>query len=219
MQPVVAPRILSRSFYSRPTLQVARDLLGKILVREHPVYGRMTGEIVETEAYLCETDKACHGRFGLKEWNKVMFGEAGHAYVFFSMGIHYCLNVVTESEGVPAAVLIRACEPLKGIGAMEKIRGKTVTDLRLLTTGPGRLCKSMGIDLTLNYVDMCDRGPLYIEDAMHESFEIGQSKRIGVQYAGEYAEKPWRFFIRGNPFVSKWVLRKKRKRTYHKKQT
>lgn len=116
------------------------------------------------------------------------------------------------AEDLPAAMLVRALQPLEGIAAMEKIKGKTVADLRLLTTGPGRLCKSMDIDLALNGVDMCIRGPLYVEEGAKERFTMGKSKRIGVQFAGEYAEKPWRFFIEGNPFVSKWVLRKRKKR-------
>ncbi len=201
---VVHSRILPRSFYDRPSLTVARDMLGKVLVREHPEYGRLSARIVEAEAYIGPQDKACHGRFGLTEHNKVLFGAPGHAYIYLIYGRYSCLNIKTERTGFPADVFIRACEPIEGIEAMERLRDGKAKKLRSLTSGPGRLCMALGIAPALNGIDVCAKGPLYIEEAgREEKFSVVQTKRIGVEYAGEYADKPWRFYIEGNPYVSK----------------
>jgi len=191
---------LPRSFYARNTIEVAKDLLGKVLVREAPA-GRMAVKIVETEAYCGPHDKACHASKGMTDRNKVMFGEPGHAYVYFIYGMYYCLNLVTEGDGYPAAVLIRAGEPLEGIDVMRGPRKKAKKD-RDLTSGPGKLCMALAIDRELNGADLCKKGPLYVEEGARDHFEIVSGKRIGVDYAAEYKDKPWRFYIKNNPFVS-----------------
>lgn len=192
--------ILPRSFYARDTVEVAKDLLGKVLVREIPG-GRLSVKIVETEAYCGPHDKACHASRGKTERNGVMFGEPGHAYVYFIYGMYYCLNIVTEREGYPAAVLIRAGEPLEGVEAMWKRRQKA-KKVEQLTSGPGKLCMALGIDRSLNGADLCKKGPLYAEDAGIQAHHIVSAKRVGVDYAGEYRDKPWRFYVKDNPFVS-----------------
>jgi DNA-3-methyladenine glycosylase len=193
-------RVLPRSFYSRDTIEVARGLLGKMLVREIPA-GRLAARIVETEAYVGPHDKACHASKGMTDRNKVMFGEPGHAYVYFIYGMYHCLNFVTERDGYPAAVLIRAAEPVEGVDAMWGLR-KKAKKAEDLTSGPGRLCMALGIDRALNGADLCKKGPLYVEDGKEEAHEIISCKRIGVDYAAEYKDKPWRFYIKGSRFVS-----------------
>ena len=192
--------VLPRDFYSRDTILVAKELLGKVLVRETPA-GRMSARIVETEAYCGPHDKACHASRGRTERNGVMFGEPGHAYVYFIYGMYYCLNLVTERDGYPAAVLIRAGEPLEGVEAMWSLR-KKAKKIEGLTSGPGRLCMALDIDRSLNGADVCKKGPLYLEEGDGRAFDIVSCKRIGVDYAGEYKDKPWRYYIKGSPFVS-----------------
>jgi DNA-3-methyladenine glycosylase len=191
--------ILPRSFYNRPTLEVARDLLGKTLVRITPE-GGMALRIVETEAYVGENDKACHASKGVTDRNRVMFGEPGHAYVYFIYGMYHCLNLVTERGGFPAAVLIRAGQPMYGMPDMAR-RRKT-TKPPEIASGPGKLCMALGIDRTLNGVDLCEKGPLYVEDGYTPS-DIISCARVGVDYAGEHKDLPWRFYIKGNACVSK----------------
>ncbi len=190
---------LPRDFYGRDTIAVAKELLGKVLVRETPA-GRSSVRIVETEAYCGPHDKACHASKGMTDRNRVMFGAPGHAYVYFIYGMYHCLNFVTERDGYPAAVLVRACEPLEGVEAMWGLRkkAKKLTDL---TSGPGRLCMALDIDRSLNGLDLCKKGPLYVEDG-DDVHDIVSGKRIGVDYAGEYKDKPWRFYIKNSPFVS-----------------
>lgn len=192
--------VIPRSFYARDTVDVAKQLLGKVLVRETPA-GRLSVRIVETEAYCGPHDKACHASRGRTERNGVMFGEPGHAYVYFIYGMYHCLNFVTDRDGYPAAVLVRAGEPLEGVEAMRALRRKAKKPVDL-TSGPGRLCMALGIDRALNGADVCRKGPLYVEDSEDAVFEVVSSKRIGVDYAGEYRDKPWRFYIKGSPFVS-----------------
>jgi DNA-3-methyladenine glycosylase len=191
--------VLPRSFYDRDAIDVARDLLGKTLVRELDGE-RLSARIVETEAYVGPHDLACHASKGMTARNQVMFGEPGHAYVYFIYGMYYCLNLVTGRSGYPAAVLIRACEPLDGIETMRRLRKKAKKDLDL-TSGPGKLCIAMGIDRTLNGADVCTKKGLFVEDAPSVN-DIVSSSRIGVDYAGEYKDKPWRFYIKNNPYVS-----------------
>lgn len=197
---MVMSAVLPRDFYGRDTIEVAKELLGKVLVRETPA-GRLSVRIVETEAYCGPHDKACHASRGRTERNGVMFGEPGHAYVYFIYGMYHCLNFVTERDGYPAAVLVRAGEPLEGVEAMRALRRKAKKPVDL-TSGPGRLCMALGIDRALNGADVCRKGPLYVEDSEDAVFEVVSSKRIGVDYAGEYRDKPWRFYIKGSPFVS-----------------
>ena len=147
-----------RSFYEQPTVKVARQLLGKCLVRNHPD-GITVGKIVETEAYVGPEDRASHASRGRTARTEIMFGPAGFAYVYLIYGFHHCLNFVTEAADYPAAVLIRAVEPVDGIELMKARRRKT--DLRELASGPGKLCQAFAIDRSLNGVDVC-AAPLYV---------------------------------------------------------
>lgn len=191
---------IQRSFYAQPTIQVARQLLGKYLVRRHPD-GKTVGKIVETEAYVGPHDLACHAAKGHTARTEVMFGPPGHAYVYFIYGVYYCLNIVTEEVGHASAVLIRALEPIEGIKLMQKRRG--LDELRKLVSGPGKLCLAMAIDKALNSADMSRGNVLYVEDRGERAAKIVARPRIGVDYAGKWKDKPWRFLIRGNEFVSK----------------
>ncbi|MGA9141383.1 MAG: DNA-3-methyladenine glycosylase [Methanocella sp.] len=195
--------ILPRGFYLRPTLTVARNLLGKTLVRMHPDYGRLAARIVEIEGYLGFDDRASHARFGETEANRTEFEGAGHAYVFQVFGVYYCLDIVTGPVGVPTVVFIRAGEPVEGIEAMEKLRGGRVRRARDLTSGPSKLCQALGITRALDGQDVCIEGPLYVTNGQPQDFDIVQTTRVGVSYAGEDKDKPWRFYIKDNPYVSK----------------
>ena len=178
---------LDRGFYVQDTLTVARALIGMHLV--HRLDGTLRiGRIVETEAYQGPEDRAAHSSRGRTSRTEVMFGPPGHAYVYLIYGMWHCLNVVTAAEGVPHAVLLRALEPLAGLSAR--------------ASGPGLLCRAMGIDRRSNGVDLCGR-QLWIEPQRSaRAVRIGRSARIGVDYAGEWARRPWRFFDRDSPFVS-----------------
>ena len=192
---------LRRDFYRRSTLTVARELLGKRLVRVMDGR-RLSGLIVEVEAYIGEGDAACHAARGRTPRNEVMYGPPGHAYVYFSYGMHHCLNVVTEGEGFPAAVLIRALEPLEGLEIMRRHRlDKPYSEL---TNGPAKLCQAMAIERDFNGVDLCTGEALFIEEGRRVAQEeIGASPRIGIK-ADEVARSvPWRFYLQGNDFVSR----------------
>ena len=188
---------LPREYYARPTLEVAQDLLGKYLTRV--IDGeQLRGIIVEVEAYIGEDDPACHARFGLTNRNRVMYCEGGFSYVYFVYGMYNMLNVVTEKSAFPAAVLIRALEPVSGLEKMRELRGKDrVADL---TNGPGKLCDALGIDTSLSGIDLTSN-QLYISNGDVGEFNIASSGRIGIK---EGTERQWRFFIEGNRFVSKW---------------
>lgn len=190
---------LSRSFYEQPTLEVARQLLGKYLVRKHPD-GTTIGRIVETEAYVGPQDQACHASRGRTPRTEIMFGPAGHAYVYFVYGFHHMLNIVTEQVDFPAAVLIRAVEPVAGVGLMKKRRKVELP--RALASGPGKLCEAFAVDRTLNGSDVCGH-VLYIRDDKEPAPKVLMRPRIGVDYAGKWKHKPWRFLIEGSEFVSK----------------
>ena len=191
---------LDRSFYDRPTLKVAVDLIGKVLVRR--LGGRnLAGKIVETEAYNGPSDLACHASRGKTPRTAVMFGPPGVSYVYMIYGFYFCLNAVTEAEGHPAAVLIRAVEPLENIRTMRTLRRNPLRDTNI-ASGPGKLCMALSIDKSLNAVDLSSR-KLWIEDRNLEVGSIDASPRIGVDYAGAYKDKPWRFYERGNPHVSR----------------
>jgi len=191
---------IQRSFYAQPTIEVARQLLGKYLVRKHPV-GTTVGKIVETEAYVGPHDLACHASKGRTARTEVMFGPPGHAYVYFIYGVYYCLNIVTEEIGHASAVLIRALEPIDGVELMQKRR--RVEELRKLASGPGKLCLAMSIDKALNGADMSRGSVLYVEDRGGQAPNIIARPRVGVDYADKWKDKPWRFLIRGSEFVSK----------------
>jgi DNA-3-methyladenine glycosylase len=192
----VPDRRLSRKFYERETLLVARELIGMHLVRIRNGK-RIVGRIVETEAYKGPEDLAAHSARGRTERNQVMFGPAGYAYVYMIYGFWFCLNAVTEKTGVPHAVLIRGLEPVEGLA--EK------------AWGPGLLCRALDIDRGLNGADL--RGEaLFIEHP--ENFRparIAVAARIGVDYAGKWAKKPWRFFDADSPHVSTVTAAARRK--------
>jgi len=186
---------LNRSFYSRYTPDVARDLLGSVLVRE--IGGEvLRSKVVEVEAYRGSDDPASHAYRGVTKRTAVMFGEPGHAYVYFIFGNHHCLNLTTESEGEPGAVLIRAVEPLEGIEEMRRRRG--VQELTNLTSGPGKLTRALGIDLRLNGEDVVESKQLYLVSG-RQGGRVAVSTRIGVTSA---KDRPWRYYLDGNPFVS-----------------
>ncbi len=200
---------LKREFYNRPTLDVAKDLLGKKLV--HYVGGeRIAARIVEVEAYIGAIDKAAHSYNNkVTERTKVMYGPPGYSYVYLIYGMYNCMNVVTQEEGEAAAVLIRAVEPIEGIDIMANNRyGKLTEDLTKkqiinLTSGPGKLCMAMDITKANNSMDLCDN-ILWIEDEkLDDNFEIITTTRVNIDYAEEAIDFPWRFYIKGNPFISK----------------
>lgn len=190
---------LPRSFYEQTTIVVAKQLLGKYLVRKHPE-GNTVGRIVETEAYIGPRDLACHASKGRTARTEVMFGPAGHAYVYFIYGFYNMLNLVTEAEGYPAAVLLRAVEPFTGIELMKERRKSNV--LRNLASGPGKLCQAFAVDRSLNGADLCGN-IIFIEDRGEPVPKFRATARIGVDYAGKWRNKPYRFLIRGSEFVSK----------------
>jgi DNA-3-methyladenine glycosylase len=190
---------LPRSFYEQSTIVVAKQLLGKYLARKHPE-GVTIGRIVETEAYVGPQDLACHAAKGRTARTEVMFGPAGHAYVYFIYGFYNMLNLVTEAKDYPAAVLIRAVEPMDGINLMKERRHSNV--LRQLASGPGKLCQAFGIDRSLNGADLCG-SVLFVEDRGEPAPKLQATSRIGVDYAGKWKNKPFRFLIRGSEYVSK----------------
>ena len=204
---MIRQRKLPRSFYARPTLDVARDLIGKVLVhrRRNAV---TSGVIVEVEAYIGESDPACHAAPGPTRRNQPLYGPPGHAYVYLNYGIHCLMNVVTESEGSPAAVLIRALEPLEGIACMRRRRLRATKGRRSpasralpvhgLCRGPGNVTMAMGITLKENRLDLLgDR--LRVEDRGVQTGPIAWGPRIGISVG---ADRPWRACLTGHPAVS-----------------
>ncbi|MGH7146531.1 MAG: DNA-3-methyladenine glycosylase [Nitrospiraceae bacterium] len=173
-------KILSRRYFARPTVQVARSLIGKYLIRGDGKKA-IVGRIIEVEAYVGPQDKACHASKGRTQRTEVLFGPPGVAYVYLIYGMYHCLNVVTEREEFPSAVLIRAIE----------INGE-------LIDGPGRLCRALQIDRRLNRADLTTGESLWFEDrgVLVERRDVGTYPRVGVDYAGAWAKKPWRFRLR-----------------------
>ncbi|HZC05807.1 MAG TPA: DNA-3-methyladenine glycosylase [Ktedonobacterales bacterium] len=189
---------LPRAFYDRPTLEVARDLIGKTLLRR-TAEGVAGGTIVETEAYVAAIDPSAHAYRGQTPRNQSMFGEPGVAYVYRSYGIHYCLNVVTEGRDVAAAVLIRAIRPEVGVGLMRQRRGERVAD-RDLARGPGRLCQALALTTADDGTDL--HGPaLWLSEApdLDDALPIAATPRVGITQAADW---PWRFVVVGDPYVS-----------------
>lgn len=187
-------RKLPRNFYLRPTLTVARDLLGKYFMRK---IGRtsLIGKIVEVEAYLGSRDPASHAFRGRTKRNEVMFWEGGHLYVYFTYGMHFCANVVTERAGIGHAVLLRTVEPLEGIEIMRRNRRRNTTrppDDRHLTNGPAKLCEAFGIARGENGTDLCGDSIYVCEGESIPRKKIASSPRIGIR-AGQ--EKHWRFYL------------------------
>ena len=196
-------RKLPRSFYLRDdTVSVARDLLGTLLVIPDSGGRRVSGMIVETEAYLGVNDRAAHSFGGRRTArNEVMYGLAGHVYVFFVYGMYYQFNVVTGPAEHPHAVLIRAVEPVEGIELMRGRRG-AMKD-KNLTSGPGKLCIAMDIDRRINGEDLLGSRVWLERYRTITPDQTAAAKRVGIDYAGEDADKPWRFFIRGSEYVSR----------------
>jgi DNA-3-methyladenine glycosylase len=199
---------LPRSFYDRPTLDVARDLVGKVLV--HVRRGvRTSGVIVEVEAYIGESDPACHAAPGPTRRNEPLYGVPGHAYVYLNYGIHYLVNVVTEAQGSPAAVLLRALTPLEGLDVMRRRRARAMKGRRRLSAaaltddelcrGPGNLTMAMGITLAENRVDL-GGGRLFIEDRGIGLRPVVWGPRVGIRVG---VERAWRAYVKGCPSVSK----------------
>jgi DNA-3-methyladenine glycosylase len=189
------PRVLDRAELPVDTAELARFLLGKMLVRVLPA-GVAGGRIAETEAYVIG-DPAGHAYRGMTERNRALFLERGHAYVYLAYGVSFMLNVSSETSGVGAGVLIRAIEPTFGVTIMERNRG--VARVRDLARGPGRLCAALEIDRRLDGIDLCRVGPLWLGSDGQSPDEIGRSKRIGITRA---PDSSLRFYIRGNRFVS-----------------
>jgi DNA-3-methyladenine glycosylase len=193
---------LEWSFFARNTLEVARDLLGRRLVRM--VGGRrLSGRIVEAEAYVGEEDEASHASPGLTKRNASMYGPPGHAYVYLIYGMYHCFNVVTGEKGFPAAVLIRALEPVEGWEAMRERRGGRPDEA--LTSGPGRLCEALGIDLRFDGADLCaPEASLFLEAGEPVPDEdVAASPRVNVRGDGTALRAPWRFYVEGNRHVSR----------------
>ncbi len=188
-------KILARRELPSDTVALARFLIGKLLVRELPD-GVATGRIVETEAYVVG-DAAGHAFRGMTKRNRALFLERGHAYVYLAYGVSYMLNVSSEKPGIGAGVLIRALEPLEGIAIMRLNRG--VERLCDLARGPGRLAMALRIDRSLDGLDLCQKGPLWLARDEHGHGEIGQSIRIGIS---QDADRVLRFYLRGSPYVS-----------------
>lgn len=194
-------KILGREFYHRDTIDVAKDLLGKIIVRV--VRGKiLSGMIVETEAYRSKDDPGSHAYRGMTERNRVMFGEVGRSYVYFTYGNHYCLNLVAKDDSTAAgAALIRAVEPLQGIELMRKFR--KISDIYNLTSGPGKLTKALDITKHQNAVDATKKGELYVTEGRRiDESQVIAASRIGINLG---LDKKWRFLIKDNQFVSKKV--------------
>jgi DNA-3-methyladenine glycosylase len=208
---------LPRLFYDRPTLDVARDLLGKVLVRRQEGFVT-SGVIVEVEAYIGESDPACHAAPGPTKRNAPLYGAPGYAYVYLNYGIHCMVNVVTEPEGMPAAVLIRALDPLEGIAIMErrrlqKTKGRRTMDRSNLPgyelcRGPGNLTLAMGISLEDNRCDLLSER-LFIQDRGLKLGPVNYGPRIGIRVGND---RPWRAWVAGHPAVS--ALDRKARREY-----
>jgi DNA-3-methyladenine glycosylase len=174
---------------------VAESLLGRLLVHDGPG-GPVGGRIVEVEAYVGPGDPACHATAGLTARNRVLWGPPGHAYVYFTYGMHHCLNFVTESDGFPAAVLIRALEPTVGVERLRRERPHLAP--RDLLAGPGRVCAGLGLTLVHNGMDLA-RGPLWIGRGRRRPARIARGPRVGIRTG---LDRPWRLFVVGHPSVS-----------------
>lgn len=191
---------ISQTFFEQPTLTLAKALLGKLIVHELPE-GRLVARIVETEAYMGEKDRAAHS-YGKRRTKRteIMFAKAGHVYTY-RMHTHTLINVVGNEEGTPEAILIRAVEPLEGLNLMQQLRGLHVKQ-KDWTNGPGKLTKALGITMDY-YGHHWTQKPLYIAEG-EEPLQIETGPRVGIQNTGEAVHYPWRFWIKGNPYVSKY---------------
>lgn len=192
-----ARSVLAREFYARPTLDVARDLIGMVLVHDAPE-GRTAGMIVEAEAYIGESDPACHAARGLTPRTAPLYGPPGFAYVYFNYGMHYLVNAVTQIEREPAAVLIRALMPLEGAALMRERRPRAGEADYQLCKGPGNLTRAMGIDLALNRADL-SASALVIEDWGFRPGPLAWTPRVGIRVG---TEQRWRVVVLGHQSVS-----------------
>ena len=198
----MAFRKLPRSFYLQPTLKIAAQLPGKYLIRRLGKE-KLVGRIVEVEAYLGSHDPASHAFRGKTRRNEVMFRTGGHAYVYFTYGMHFCFNIVTEQEGIGHAVLLRAIEPLQGVGVMQRHRrrGHAENSLVDLCNGPAKLCQAYGIARAQNGTDLCGTEIWIAEDTPgHQGMTVARSTRIGISVGLEHK---WRFYLSNCPFVSR----------------
>lgn len=187
---------LKRSFYNRPTLDVAEDILGKFIVFNSP-WGKLSARIVEVEAYIGRDDPACHASRGLTKRNRPMFGPGGFTYIYFIYGMYHCLNFATEPKDSPAAILLRAAEPDEGCDLMLQNSGKT-SSTRLLS-GPGKFCRAFGLTTEQNDLDLTG-DLLYIEDRNMKVRNIQRSQRIGIRVGQDLL---WRFYDADSTAVSK----------------
>jgi DNA-3-methyladenine glycosylase len=191
---------LNRAFFRQPTLEVGRNLLGSLLIRQLPDGSRLSGWVAETEAYIGESDLACHARHGMTDRNRAMWGAAGYAYVYFTYGMHWMLNVVTEDEGTPAAILVRAVLPHEGIERMRVRRGGKPD--RILADGPAKLCQALAVDGDLYGADLCRAGgPLWFEPGLTvPDHVVTKGPRVGLNNVPEpWRSKPWRFLVEHEP--------------------
>ena len=187
---------LKRGFFLRPAYKVAPDLLGKVLVRKYKGC-TLSGIITETEAYHGLQDKASHASRGRTPRNSIMFDQGGYTYIYLIYGMYYCFNVTTDKKDIPSAVLIRAIYPLEGIDKMKKLRKIKDKNIHHLSDGPGKLCQALQIDKSLDRIDITKSDKIYITDGGVKvgKKDIHKSPRIGVDYAGEWKNKLWRFYI------------------------
>jgi DNA-3-methyladenine glycosylase len=202
-------RPVPRGFFARPGVEVAPELLGLLVVRQLDDDVR-AGIIVEVEAYGGPDDLASHARAGLTRRTAPMFGPPGHAYVYQVYGLHFCLNVVTETDGAAGAILVRALEPVAGIERMRARRGRPAGPDVRLAAGPAGVCEVLEVDRSLDAIDLTAEGPLYVahpgEDglARARARSVVAGTRVGVAYAGpDWAARPWRFGLRGHPALSR----------------
>lgn len=195
-------KVLRKEFYARDTVDVARELLGQRLVHRLPDGTRLSGRIIETEAYLGVEDPAAHSFNGRRTpRTEVMFGEPGLSYIYFIYGVYYCFNVVTVAKGVPEAVLVRALEPVEGLSVMR--RGRPNTADHLLANGPGKLCIALALDRAQNALDLTSSNELWIEeDGALKEGAIIDGPRVGIGNIHDAVHWPLRFGVRGHPSLS-----------------
>lgn len=200
---------LTRRFFRRDPETLARALLGQVLVRRLPNRKQLSGRIVEVEAYLGMEDKAAHSYGGRRTERKAsMWLDGGHAYVYFTYGMHFCINVVSDGAEVPTACLIRALEPVEGLDEMRRRRSRKLPAARLkdtdLCSGPAKLTQALGIDRKLDGVDLVTSEQVFlVRGRSVQDARVEVAPRVGIAYAKEWASKPLRFFVRGNPHVSR----------------
>ncbi|MDR9468859.1 DNA-3-methyladenine glycosylase [Marinospirillum sp.] len=192
---------LQRDFYARPSLEVAQDLLGCLLVRQLDSGQTLAARIVDLEAYIGQEDTACHASKGRTPRTEVMFGEPGHAYVYLIYGLHHLLNLVTEEAGQPCGLMLRALEPVHNCEVMREIRP---VKGRNLCNGPGKLTRALDVDRQFNRWDLCSGQQLWVAPRPAPLTEpVGRGPRVGIDYADQKdREAPWRFWLEGNPWVS-----------------